>query len=310
MKKKTLVALSVFIGGAAVPLGAIAQTPPPTVAIDRADELYRRANSLFDAEKYQEAYDLYREAFSLKKSFDIAANLGQTALQLKRYPEAAEALAYSISIYPPNGNPQAKQRQIDMLKDLEGKLAKLRVATSPEGAEVRVDGRLIGRTPLSGDIYVEPGKRLFHVEKAGLEPHDETLDLAAGSSRALNVSLAKHDAPSKPVWPAVLLGIGAAAGIGVGIGLMVASASSHDDAQSAFDDCAVLTNECIASAQDSLDSANALRGGGIAAIGIGGAAAVGLLVYLLVPAKASAGPVAVAPILGPSTAGLHFSYSF
>ena len=61
---------------AVLPQAALAQ-PSPTDPGARADELARQGIELGKKHKWIEAEVLFREAWSVKQSFDIAGNLGQ-----------------------------------------------------------------------------------------------------------------------------------------------------------------------------------------------------------------------------------------
>ena len=64
----------------------------------------------------------------------------------------------------------------------------LSINANVSDAKVLVDGREIGRTPLS-DVTVSPGERKITVEKQGYEPYRKTIRLGKGRSISLYVDL-------------------------------------------------------------------------------------------------------------------------
>lgn len=84
--------------------------------------------------------------------------------------------------------------------------AKVRIITE-EGAEVRVDGRPIGVTPLAAPLELEAGTHLITVSRTGREPFSKELDLSRGEQRTLNVDL---DSTTQRTVSYVVLGTGVA----------------------------------------------------------------------------------------------------
>jgi len=67
----------------------------------RVRSLYRKAAAAFGAGKYEDAQVLLLEAWHLRRSYDVAAALGQAELELKRYRDAAEHLQYAVKNFAP-----------------------------------------------------------------------------------------------------------------------------------------------------------------------------------------------------------------
>jgi len=67
--------------------------------------------------------------------------------------------------------------------------AELWLQTLPSGASVRVDGNLVGKTPLR--LEVEPGLRNLEVSLRGYLPHKQTIRTVRGSTAELRLDLAE-----------------------------------------------------------------------------------------------------------------------
>lgn len=71
------------------------------------------------------------------------------------------------------------------LVQMEGKVAHVTVKTKLPGADVVVDGEVVGRTPLTQSLTVPPGKRVVEVKRAGYVTARQELTLGDGASGEL-----------------------------------------------------------------------------------------------------------------------------
>src|SRR5271156_5274778 len=76
----------------------------PTASVPaQVVQLFDQAEDAFAKGDKQGAYNAYRAAWALQKSYDIAGNLGNVELKLGKYRDAAERLAFSLENFPPTG---------------------------------------------------------------------------------------------------------------------------------------------------------------------------------------------------------------
>jgi hypothetical protein len=165
---------------------------------DRADELFREGNKAFAAGDARTAYEAYRGAWSLRKSFDIACNLGRTEAELQLSRDAAEHLDYCLKTYPASSRDElreANKRFRELFAEVRAKVAALRIETRPPGAEIAVDGASYGTTPLSGDVFVDPGQHRVRAELQGFDGEERAIEVTAGASLTVSFLLGRsHDA--------------------------------------------------------------------------------------------------------------------
>jgi len=100
--------MTIALGVLAPPLAqgqpAPASTPAAaTSAAQQADELFLKGKALLKEGKKQEALAAYREAWKLRKSYDVAGNLGSLEIDLGLFRDAAEHLSYALSHYAASG---------------------------------------------------------------------------------------------------------------------------------------------------------------------------------------------------------------
>jgi TonB family protein len=72
------------------------------------------------------------------------------------------------------------------------------VVSTPPGADVSIDGKAFGQTPLKG-LKLPPGARRIELALAGYETWTSTLDVVAGESGRVDVKL--HERPAPPPTP-------------------------------------------------------------------------------------------------------------
>lgn len=230
------------------PSGGAALSPS-----DQADALYREGLELGKAKDWPRAYQKFLHAYQLKKSFDIASNLGAAEFNLKKYTDAAEHLRYGLSVYPPNGKPEAKKSVEEVFAKAKAEVGVLRLKVSPAGAEVKVNDRAVGASDNRDEVFVEVGDVRVEGGLKGYEPFSKTVTIPKGGAAEVEVTLkaATGAGPTAsatvaptgtvitpgPNMGLLVTGIGVtAASLGVGIGLMVASGGKLNEGKAQRDD--------------------------------------------------------------------------
>ena len=153
-----------------------------------ADQLFQKGKALYQSGKMREAYDALRAAWASKKSFDIAGNLGTVELGLGMYRDAAEHLAYGIRTFPSTGNKKHLAATKQQFDDVRGQVGALMIKVSVDGAEVRIDGKPIGRSPIQDEVFVEPGERTIEVKLLGYESAKQSVKILKGGSQSIALS--------------------------------------------------------------------------------------------------------------------------
>ncbi len=87
-------------------------------------------------------------------------------------------------------------------------LGTLRVVSTPPGAQVLLDGKPTGTTPLD-KLRARPGERTIRLQMMGFEPWETTVRLQAGATESISAALEPRETappPSEPVTPKVTEG--------------------------------------------------------------------------------------------------------
>ena len=236
-------AIAAFAAVAAVTLSADTRAADPG---KEAEEHYLRGKVLLKTGDVKGAYLEYKASWNLKQSYDIAANLGNLELDQGMPRDAAEHLAFAlrtVAVTVPEDRVEAMRDLFNRARRLVGAAT---VKVNVPGAEILVDGQSVGRSPLPGEIFLDPGKRTIEarldlyvpakkvvdVARASSEPVDLVLVLAAGAAATPSSAPTVPTAGTAAPRSMVPVGIGvatAAAALGVGIVGIVLSGSRSSE---------------------------------------------------------------------------------
>jgi hypothetical protein len=299
----TALALALF-GAASAPLAARADTPTtpttPTTSttpisparVEKASELYRQANKLYDEEKLTSAEALYRQAWEIQKTYDIASNLGALELDLGKPVAAAELLSYAIRQFPVRGKPSDRAAVEARLEKAKKRVSTLHVIVSPPGAQVFVDGHLLGTAPLDSEVFVDPGPVTLEARLPGSVDGRQVLSVSAGFEQDVTLSLAPvPEAPRRNLVPGIVLGTAGVLALGVGATFLGIAQTASGSANSQHDALAAANVSCAAAAPGcsslhaSAARADTFGNAGIGLLAGGGAFAAAGLAYILWPSS-------------------------
>ena len=173
----------------------LALTTAPALAseAERARALFREGNEAFAAGDLHGAYDAYQEAWAIRRSFDVACNLGRTEAELGLHVAAAEHLDYCLRTFSTSARDEfrnAEQRFRALLDGVLEKVGAFRLVTRPLGAEVLVDGASMGNGPFENPLYLAPGEHRVVVRaKGGYRQRELVLNVLPGTSQTVQIKL-------------------------------------------------------------------------------------------------------------------------
>ena len=239
-------------------------TAPPLHAAEVTDEGKAQARGLmqegarhYKNGEYEEALEKFQAAHRAFANPRILFNLGQAYRGLGRYVDSIESFQRFLADAT-DAPASARAAATKAVDDLRSKVAFVELSCNLAGAEVSVDGRAKGETPLFENIALLPGPHQLLVEKPGARPYTNKLVAIRGTRQKLEVVL--EPIPAAPPPPVVVapppppvreapalmrpalarkLGIGLAAGgvAAIGVGLVFGT-KAHADAQQIKEQCA------------------------------------------------------------------------
>jgi len=175
------------------PRKPVVETPAPpagnTKADREADRHFKTGVELFDERKFAEALAEFEQAYALKPHPLVLNNLAAAHRALSQYDQAVDF--YNRFLIEGEGKLSAAelQRGRAELDDLLRLVARVEVITAPEGAQVQVDGRSIGQTPLDEPLILGPGDHTLQARLAGHDPAERKVRVAAGDTLRVEFDL-------------------------------------------------------------------------------------------------------------------------
>jgi hypothetical protein len=296
--------------------------------VKKARELWYRGVDAFRNGRYEEARQAFAECYALMPKSDVLRNLSISEIQSGRYVDAARHLTVLLAgaDLPANVREEATLR----LQQAEAQIGRLNVNVDVPGATVSIDGVPVGRTPLDGPWYIEPGQHEVTVSKQGYPQDSRQIYALAGVAIPVNVLLESLRREQERDQQAAELmgtregetprdrGIGTASAVTListgtltALGLIgglyfTASASEHDDnakelaeflGPSGCGTSTLLPDDCQQLWDEQVDASNnrRLATASFIGLGVGAAATLGYALWLLldeddVAPKSGAGP--------------------
>ena len=301
----------------------------------QADEHFLKAKGLMKAGNMRAGHEEYMAAWALKKTYDTATNLGTVELLLGMPRDAAEHLAFAVRNYAVTGvTPDKVEKMKQAFAQARAQVGGVTIRVNLERADIFVDGRSVGRSPLEDEVFLDPGSRVIEARLPNYPPARATITAEKGSSETVTLTLSAPVAPppsgTAPVAPppapgpnkGVLVTGTAVAGVGLVLGAALAGvanskASSERSQQTSLMTagapvtCGVGTQASPACAQlaDTVNEKRNLSNASFWGFVGGGTVGAATLIYWLATPKASASPakpdVRVLPAAGPQGGGVE-----
>ena len=293
---------------------------------DEAEALIQRGLRLRKAGDDAGALPEFQKAFQLAAGPRAAAQLGLVEQALGHWDEAEGHLAIAIRSTGDAWVEKHRDSLESAMVIVRGHIGSVQITGEPSGAEAYINGRMVGRLPLSQPITVIAGEVDVELRAEGYQKRAEKITIAANQHKPLVIRLERADAPtpaidtkrsdgapSEPVAatetatsagtarpaPAGTRAIGPIVGwslAGVGLATVTVGVVEALLGQSKMDGAvadanaanAMMNMELYANARAKLSSGHSQRSLGIVVASIGGAVAVGGVVVALLTRSSSA----------------------
>lgn len=192
-----LLALSLVLHSAAPAAGE----ETPTLGSSQPMARYRQAHAAMESKDWHEARAVLFELWQGSRTYDVAASLAQVEHALGDDVAAARYLTFAVAHLAPKERPETLERYRAALDELKAEIGRVEVNVSHPSAEVRIDGNLVGLSPVS-PVFVEPGEHVVEA-RLGNQVASSRIAVAKGWSSVVELSLAPPlaDAPRAPEAP-------------------------------------------------------------------------------------------------------------
>lgn len=182
----------------------------------KAREHFKQGAQLFDERRFADALDQFERSYGLFPHHDTLFNLAQVHVALGHPVQAVEAFEKYLALGGA-AIPADKRQQVEAeLKVQQQRIGDIKVSVTPNGAEIRVDGDRVGKSPMSGAVKVPAGHHRVEAMLDGYRTEQREVDVAGLGHVELQLSLeslapvvatavpvaAPAPAPPAPVAPA------------------------------------------------------------------------------------------------------------
>ncbi len=210
----------------------------------------------FKAGQYDKSRESYAAAYKLKPDHLTLFLWAQAEAKSGRPRDAAEHLELYLREVRVS-TIEDKQAAQKLFGEVTEKLGTWIVKVSIEGADVYLDGKLVGKSPLAAPLFVEPNSHEVEARKEGFlsekdmlvaAPNTESETMLAMKPVPVEIKPKGPDPDEKPILPPPppspkwrtygIIGGGAltALGLGLGIGLTVSAGVKGDEADAQLAD--------------------------------------------------------------------------
>lgn len=188
------VTVAVVAAGAPIRIAAADETESKTAAKAKLE----KGADLLVSHAYSHALTEFEDAYRLFPSPKIFFDIGLANVGLARDPEALRAFQRFV-IETTDASPETIARAKAQIQALLPKVAIVDVASTDAGLEIVVDDLSVGRTPLTGPLYLVPGQhRLLAKASDNGAPVAKTFDVTAGTRARVSVPVVPKLAVAPP----------------------------------------------------------------------------------------------------------------
>lgn len=167
--------------------------PSPALSTERdsVQDILEIAKDLINRQEYMEALVHLTDAYRIKPTAGILFNIAMCEKALNRHADAINSFYhfFDLETEAANVNNELHTLAQSAVDELLGLVATVRVTEVPDGADVFVDRRNIGTTPLADPLFLAPGNHTISVMKTGYAPIDIDLTAVGGASLSVRADL-------------------------------------------------------------------------------------------------------------------------
>lgn len=194
---------------AAPPTGA----QPSAQALEEAKQKYHRGLQFYDDGAYDAARVQFERAYDLAPSYKILYNIGLVYKQLNEFVGSLNALEQYLAEGGAEVPDDKRQEVTKLIENLKGIVAFANVQVNVSGAEIAVDDKPVGKSPLSKPLQLNPGRRKITAKMEGRIPDAKVVEVTSGDTVPVSLKLeearttvVKQGADVKPVVAWIITG--------------------------------------------------------------------------------------------------------
>ena len=150
---------------------------------------FEKGVAAFDDRRFAEAAEAFDTAYRLSPAYVVLYNIGQVDVILGRSVEAVDAFDRYLK-QGASAVPADRRREVEgEIEKQTARIGTIAVRTFPDGAQLRVDGALVGTTPLPKPVRVTAGRHTVAATLKGRAPEIREVDVGGRAEIALELTL-------------------------------------------------------------------------------------------------------------------------
>jgi hypothetical protein len=161
-----------------------------------AESLIRQGVQLRQSGNDHRALPLFRKAYEIQPIPRTTAQLGLCEMALGYAVEAERHLMETLSAAHDPWVGRNRKTLEDALSQVRAHIGDLIIGGHPAGAEVLINGRLVGPLPINAPIRLGEGSIIVEVRAAAYRPQTRTLRISGGTQAQLVVTLVAANDPA------------------------------------------------------------------------------------------------------------------
>jgi hypothetical protein len=169
----------------------------PEATMAAAKERFQSGYEAAQHGQLQLAIKEFELAYALQPHYSVLYNLGQAYASAGKSVEAVETLTRYLEL----GGTQIAQERARQVRDLidfhEGLLGEIELDVHPAGAEVWLDGKLIGKSPIAGRVRASGGSHGVAVALPGFVPAHASVSVTARAAEVVRITLVPLEAAAE-----------------------------------------------------------------------------------------------------------------
>lgn len=150
---------------------------------------YREAYDAMGRGEWLKARELLLTLWNQSRTYDVAASLGQVEYHLLNFVAAARYMSFAIANVAPKERLANVERYKHALDEIRAWVGTVQVTVVQPGAQVRVDGQVVGDSPFDGEVFVSPGTHVIEVLVDSKPRARKTIAIAAGEHLTQRLTL-------------------------------------------------------------------------------------------------------------------------
>ena len=160
--------------------------------VHEAGKHFQRGVTLYGEADYRGALVEFKRAYDLAPNGAVLYNIGETEFQLRDYAGALTTFERYLVESGPNDSHRAEVET--NVRELKSRVGQVTITTVPSGAEVSVDDRVLGKTPLDGPVVVGIGHVKVSATMPGRQAVARYVDVAAEDDVSVVLQLSAQTA--------------------------------------------------------------------------------------------------------------------